>query len=247
MAVLSARDLRKAFGGVVAVGGVSMDVEDREIRAVIGPNGAGKSTCFDLLSGWILPDAGTVTLLGRDVTGWTAPRLARAGLGRSFQRSNAFLGLTVVENVLAAVLARAGHARRLWRHVAGHAAERRRAMEVLEAVGLDAWADAPARTLPYGDQKRLDIAIALATEPRVLILDEPLAGLAPAERTGILDLIRWLARDQGKTVILSEHDVDAVLATADRITVLHQGQVLTEGTPAEVVADAGVRAAFLGN
>ncbi|BDG60487.1 ABC transporter ATP-binding protein [Caldinitratiruptor microaerophilus] len=247
MTVLSARDLRKAFGGVVAVGGVSLDVEDGEIRAVIGPNGAGKSTCFDLLSGWILPDGGTVTLLGRDVTGWTAPRLARAGLGRSFQRSNAFLGLTVLENVLAAVLARAGHARRLWRHVAGYAAERRRALEVLEAVGLGAWADAPARTLPYGDQKRLDIAIALAVEPRVLILDEPLAGLAPAERTGILDLIRWLARDQGKTVILSEHDVDAVLATADRITVLHQGQVLTEGTAAEVVANAAVRAAFLGN
>lgn len=247
MAVLHVSKLRKLYGGLVAVSDVDLAAESGEIRAVIGPNGAGKSTLFDLISGWVRPDGGGVEFQGRDVTGWPAYRLARIGLGRSFQRSNPFLGLTVLENVLAAVLIQQGYAPRLWRPWAGYAAERERAMASLREVGLERWAHDLARNLSYGDQKRLDMAITLAGDPSLLILDEPLAGVAPGERDGIVELIRWMAREKGKTVVLSEHDVDAVIALADRITVLHQGQVLAEGTPDEVVADATVRTAFLGH
>lgn len=243
---LRVEGLRRSFGGVAAVAGVDLTVRRGELRAVIGPNGAGKSTLFDLISGWLVPDAGRVTLNGRDITGWPAHRLARAGLGRSFQRSNAFLGLTVWENVLAAVLARRGRAWNPWRGLGAYAEERQAALAVLGDVGLRAEADRPTRNLPYGNQKRLDIAIALAADPEVLILDEPLAGLAMGERGGIVELVRWAARERGKTVLFSEHDVDAVLSLADRITVMHQGAVLAEGTPAEIAADPRVRAAFLG-
>lgn len=247
MALLSAVKVRKVYGGLIAVKDVDMAVEPGEIRAVIGPNGAGKSTFFDLLSGWISPDGGSVYFGGRDVTGWKADRLALSGMGRAFQRSNAFLGLTVLENVLAAILIRQGLAKRLWRSVTGFRAERRQAMSVLEEIGLAGAANEPAKNLSYGDQKRLDMAITLALEPKLLILDEPLAGVAPEERGGLVKLIRWMAREKGKTVVLSEHDMDAVMALADRITVLSYGEVLAEGTPEEVVADPEVRSAFLGN
>lgn len=247
MAELSAHKLLKTYGGLIAVNQVELTVQPGEIRAVIGPNGAGKSTCFDLLSGWVRPDGGQVFFRGRDVTGWPADRLALAGLGRSFQRSNAFLGLTVLENVLAAVLIKGGQARQLWRSWSGYKVQREEALQSLHEVGLAQWAAEPAKNLSYGDQKRLDMAITLAAGPSLLILDEPLAGVAPGERGGLVDLIRWMAREKGKTVILSEHDVDAVMALADRITVLSYGQVLAEGTPDEVVSNPAVRSAFLGN
>lgn len=247
MAELSARKLRKVYGGLIAVNNVDLIVQPGEIRAVIGPNGAGKSTLFDLVSGWVRPSGGQVEFRGRDVTGWSANRLALSGLGRSFQRSNAFLGLTVLENVLAAVLIKGGYGRQLWKSWSGYKAQREQAMQALHEVGLLQWAAEPAKNLSYGDQKRLDMAITLATGPSLLILDEPLAGVAPSERGGLVDLIRWMAREKGKTVILSEHDVDAVMALADRITVLTYGQVLAEGTPDEVVSNPAVRSAFLGN
>lgn len=247
MPLLSAHELRKTYGGLAAVNGVSLAVEPGEIRAVIGPNGAGKSTLFDLLSGWIRPDGGTVRFADRDVTGWPAERLARSGMGRSFQRSNPFLGLTVLENVLAAILIRQGDGRRFWRGLAQYRAERERAMAVLTEIGLAGQAAQPARSLSYGDQKRLDMAITLALEPILLILDEPLAGVAPEERGSLVQLIRWMAREKGKSVILSEHDVDAVMMLADRVTVLSGGEVLAEGSPDEVAGDPSVRSAFLGN
>ncbi|MCL6521765.1 MAG: ABC transporter ATP-binding protein [Firmicutes bacterium] len=245
-AVLEARELRKAFGGVVAVDGVSFALEQGEIRAFIGPNGAGKSTLFDLLSGWIRPDAGSVRWLGEEVTGLPSDRLALRGVGRTFQRANHFPGLSVLENVLVAVLSRLGRGRGSWRPLSEYRAERGEAEALLEEVGLAGQGHRLVRELPYGDQKRLDVAIGLALRPRLLILDEPLAGLAPSERGPLLALVRRLAEAHGLTVLFSEHDMDSVLELADVITVLHRGRVLAEGAPAEVVADESVRAAFLG-
>ncbi len=243
---LKAVGLHKHYGGVAAVAGVDLAVDPGEIRAVIGPNGAGKSTLFDLVSGWVPPDRGRVFLGEREITGWPARRLARTGLGRSFQRSNTFAGLDVLENVLTAVLVQRGRAWNPWRPLGRYSDERERALTVLAEVGLADKAGRLVRELAYGDQKRLDIAIALAGQPGMLLLDEPLAGLAAAERQPILGIVRRLARDQGTTVLFTEHDIDSVLATAERITVMHQGGVLAEGTPAEVSADPRVRSAFLG-
>ena len=245
--ILQVTGLRKSFGGVSAVDGVTLAVEPGEIRAVIGPNGAGKSTLFDLLTGWLRPDGGQVQWEGADVTGWPPERLALMGIGRTFQRSNNFINLSVLDNILTALFSRDSARRQWWQDAYGYRDRISEALELLDETGLKHLASRPVRELAYGDQKRLDIAIGLALRPRLLIMDEPLAGLAPPERSEILTLIRSLVSNRGLTVLFSEHDLDSVMQLADRITVLHQGKVLAEGSAADITANIEVRAVFLGD
>jgi branched-chain amino acid transport system ATP-binding protein len=242
--VLRVHAVRKAFGGVEAVAGVSMTLARGEIRALIGPNGAGKSTLFNILTGQLPADAGEVEFLGRRLTGLPPHAIARQGVARTFQITATFGSLSVLDNVQVARLSHTGRALSL----AGDA----RALEVdtarglLEQVGLADQAARPAGVLAYGDLKKLELAIALATEPTLLLLDEPTAGMAPAERGALMALTAAIARERGLTVLFTEHDMDVVFAVADRIMVLHQGRMIADGGPAEVRADRQVQAVYLG-
>jgi branched-chain amino acid transport system ATP-binding protein len=242
--VLQTVGLRKHFGGVTAVNGVDLAVPAGDLRAIIGPNGAGKTTFFNLVTGDLAHDAGHVYLAGADVSGLPPHQLARRGLGRTFQITSIFRRLSVLENVQTALLS---HHRR---HYNALAAARRlyrdEAMGLLERVGLSGQAAKPSGIMSHGDQRRLEMAIALASAPRVLLLDEPTAGMAPHERLELMGLVAGIARDTGLTVVFTEHDMDVVFATAKRITVLHQGAVLAEGAPAEVRANLDVQRVYLG-
>ena len=243
-AVLEVAGLKKAFGGVQAVADVSFTVAAGQMLALIGPNGAGKSTCFNMLSGQLRPDAGRVRLAGRDITGLAPRRIWRMGVGRTFQITATFASMTVRENVQMALLS---HHREIWRlwcaarfcHVAA-------ADALLEPLGLAAQADTAAGVLAYGDLKRLELAMALAHGPRLLLMDEPTAGMAPAERTALMRLTRDLAVARGIAVLFTEHDMDIVFSVADRILVLHQGALIAEGEGAAIRADARVREVYLG-
>lgn len=241
---LSARALTRRFGALAAVADVSLDLQADQIHAVIGTNGAGKSTLINLLSGELPASSGEVALDGQDITGWSQPRRAQAGLGRSYQRNNIFLPLSVRENCR---LSAQSHAQRPWRF--WEAAQRcpwstRRADEAMERAGLSAVADRPAASLSHGQKRQLEVAMCLATQPRVLLLDEPLAGMGPQESERMLALLRELRR--GHAILLVEHDMDAVFAVADRITVMVNGSVLASGSPDEVRANPEVQAAYLG-
>jgi branched-chain amino acid transport system ATP-binding protein len=238
-------DLRKAFGGVTAVDGVSMRVPIGQRRAIIGPNGAGKTTFFNCLTGVVGPTAGRIALFGEDVTGMAEHRRAARGVGRTYQITNVFPGLTVLENVL---LALNGTHRRKWtvhRPIERYAGLTARAMSTLARIGLEARSRAPVRLLSYGERRQLELALALACEPRVLLLDEPAAGLAPADRTRLAEAIQRI--DRGVTVILIEHDMTLAFGLADHVTVLHRGRVIVEGAPATVQGDPQVREVYLGN
>jgi len=236
--------LRKSFGGVHAVDGVSLALARGEIRALIGPNGAGKSTLFNILTGQLRPDAGEVRFEGRRVTGLPPHAVARLGVGRTFQITATFGSLSALENVQVARLARARSSRALLRRAARLEVEPARAL--LAQVGLGDDADRPAGVLAYGDLKKLELAIALAREPSLLLLDEPTAGMAPAERGALMGLITSIARARGLTVLFTEHDMDVVFAAADRIMVLHQGRLIAEGPPAAVRANTEVQTVYLG-
>jgi branched-chain amino acid transport system ATP-binding protein len=242
--VLDVRDLRKSFGGFVAVDGVSLTVETRQIAAVIGPNGAGKSTFFNLITGHIRPTAGQVLLDGRDITGTPPHRICRLGIGRSFQRTNIFPRLTVFENLQAALLAHHGRGRDFWSHAESF--YRDECGELLASIGLEGLAQAVAGTLSYGAQKQLELGIALASDPSVLLLDEPTAGMSASETQDTMRLLRKIARERGLTLLFTEHDMNVVFSIAEKIAVLHQGRLLAEGTPAEVRGDAEVRRIYLG-
>lgn len=243
--VLAAKGLAKSFGGVAAVQDVSFAVASGEMLALIGPNGAGKSTCFNLLSGQIRPDRGAVFLDGEAVTGLSSRAIWRRGVGRTFQITATFASMTVRENVQMALLS---HHRRIWRFVrpARHyfAAE---ADALLAPVGMRDQAERAAGELAYGDLKRLELAIALANAPRLLLMDEPTAGMAPAERGGLMDLTRRLASERAIAVLFTEHDMDVVFGVADRILVLDRGRLIAAGSGAEIRADAKVRAVYLGS
>ena len=244
MSVLAVRGLRKAFGGVQAVAGVDFAVAAGEMLALIGPNGAGKSTCFNMLNGQIPPDAGTVTLGGRDITGLPPRAVWRLGVGRTFQITATFASMSVRENVQVALLA---HRRRVWRFwESADAFAVDEAEALLARVGMAAQADRPAGVLAYGDLKRLELAIALTNAPRLLLMDEPTAGMAPGERAALMALAREVARAQGVAVLFTEHDMDVVFGVADRILVLDRGRLIADGAPAAVRADARVRAVYLG-
>jgi branched-chain amino acid transport system ATP-binding protein len=242
--VLEVRGLAKSFGGFRAVGGVSFDVPQGSIGAVIGPNGAGKTTLFNLITGHIRPDAGEVKFKGRNVTGIAPHDLCRLGMGRSFQRTNIFPRLTVFENVQAAYVCHRGRGWNLFDRVGP--LYRDETDELLAAVGLRDRAGEVAGLLSHGGQKQLELAIALALEPEILLLDEPTAGMSAGETRDSIALIERLARERNLTLLFTEHDMDVVFQIAQRITVLHQGQVIADGAPADVRRNPDVRRVYLG-
>ncbi len=241
--MIAVRGLAKSFGALRAVSDLDFEVRQGQVTSIIGPNGAGKSTVFNLIAGTIRPDAGRVELDGRDVTALAPHALAQLGLARSFQISNLFFGLTTLENVRLACQARAPRRRFLARLDRDRAlADRARA--ILAEFAIADLADEPAANLSHGDQRRLEIAVCMASQPRVLLLDEPTQGMSPAETLAVDALIKSLA---GRvSVLMIEHDVDLVMNISDHVIVLHQGQKLFEGPPAEVRNSSAVRAAYLG-
>ncbi len=242
--LLEIRNLTKRFGGVLASNGISFAVPAGELHAVIGPNGAGKSTLIGQLAGEIRPDGGHVFFNGRDITRVPAHRRSALGLARSFQITSLFLDFTVLDNVALAVQAHAGHSFRFWRPARGEARLRRPAWAALSRVGLAHRADDLCASLSHGEHRQLEIAMALATAPRLFLLDEPMAGMGPEESARMVALLSELKREQ--TILLIEHDMDAVFRLADRITVLVDGRVIASGLPEEIRGDTAVRAAYLG-
>ena len=242
--LLSARNLTKRFGGLAAVNEVSLDLWLGRIHAVIGPNGAGKSTLTNLLSGDMVPTAGSVTLAGQDVTGWKPEKISRAGLGRSYQKTNIFLPFTALENVRLAAQSRRPHAARWLTRAKSIVATNEAAMKALEWAGLKDRRTLVAGAMSHGEQRQLEIAMSLATEPKVLLLDEPLAGMGVAEAERMVQLLVDLKPHHA--MMLVEHDMDAVFTLADQLTVMLDGQVIASGPPDTVRADPTVQSAYLG-
>lgn len=242
--LMSARGLTRRFGGLAAVNQVELDLWRNHIHAVIGPNGAGKSTLTNLLSGDLPPSEGRITLGGQDVTGWSPERISRQGLGRSYQKTNIFAPLSVWDNIRLAAQSRSPQAWRWLRRADSIAAINERAERALELAGLQARHQTIAGAASHGEQRQLEIAMTLATEPQVLLLDEPLAGMGVAEAERIVELL--LRLKPGHAMMLVEHDMDAVFTLADRLTVMVNGQRIASGPPAEVRADPLVQSAYLG-
>lgn len=244
MDALRVEKVRKNFGALAAVSGVSLKVAQGERRAIIGPNGAGKTTLFNLISGELSPSAGQVFLNGDDVTHWKEFERSRKGLARTFQRNNLFLNLTVLENVRLAVQRCEGISDSMMRRAESYASVNNRARELLDQMGVGERAATPAKNLSYGEQRQLEIAIALATEPSILLLDEPTAGMSPAETGQITARLQELPRSL--TLLVIEHDMDVVFRLAERVTVLHYGQVLVDGAAADIRHDPRVLEVYLG-
>jgi branched-chain amino acid transport system ATP-binding protein len=242
--LLELRGVTRTFGRLVAVDRVDLCVHAGERKAIIGPNGAGKTTLFNLISGLLPPTAGRILLDGEDITRLPVHAIARRGVARSFQITSVFPHLTVFENVRAAVLAHSGHAWSLLQPADRLAAVTERTLAVLDALGLAAYRDWPAGMLSHGDRRLVDLAMALASDPRLLLLDEPTAGMSPQETRRLTELIPQLAA--GRTVILVEHDMDVVMSVATSILVLAHGARLAEGTPEEIQRDPRVQEAYLG-
>ena len=242
--LLSANSLTKRFGGLAAVNNVSLDLYRNHIHAVIGPNGAGKSTLTNLLAGDLPPTSGSVTLSGTDITGWTPEKISRQGLGRSYQKTNIFLPFTVWDNVHLAAQSRAQQAHRWLSDATVFVATRARIERAIELSGLNHRVSSVAGTISHGEQRQLEIAMTLATEPQVILLDEPLAGMGAVEAERMVTLLLEIKKDHG--ILLVEHDMDAVFALADKLTVMVNGEVIASGTPQHIRSDAGVQAAYLG-
>ena len=244
--ILETRGLGRAFGALQAVANVSLAVQPSELRAIIGPNGAGKTTLFHLISGLLGPTSGRVLFRGDDVTALAAPARCRRGVSRTFQIISIFPELSVLENVRLAVQLKLGGNFCLLGGRARLETSARRARESLASLGLLDRADEPAATLPHGDQRVLEIAMAVAQEPELLLLDEPTQGLSPEDTLATVDAIRKISRERRLTTLLVEHDMDVVFDLADRISVLHFGQVIAEGTPDQIRANVDVQKAYLG-
>ena len=242
--ILRTKALTKCFGGLVAVSDVSLDLFVGEIHVVIGPNGAGKTTLTNLLSGDLPPTSGEVLFEGRNIAGHASDQISRLGIGRSYQKTNIFLPFTVLENCRLAAQSRTPHALRVFHRAAGYADINRRAEEAMAAAGLSHRAQRIAATLSHGEQRQLEIAMCLATQPRLLLLDEPLAGMGPHESQRMVELIKGLTA--GHAIMLIEHDMDAVFALANRLTVMVNGEVLESGTPEAVRSSPAVQLAYLG-
>jgi len=242
--MLEVRGLTKSFGALRACDGIDFDVKEGETHAVIGPNGAGKTTFISQLAGNLLPDSGTVRFAGEDITRLSAPRRARKGLARSFQITSVFPDFTALHNVALAVQAHSGHSFRVWRPARGDPALTGPARQLLEEVGLGERMHAVAANMSHGEHRQLEVAMALATEPRLLLLDEPMAGMGTEESQLMIALLSRLK--QRKTIILVEHDMDAVFRLADRISVLVYGRVIATGLPEEIRMNEEVRKAYLG-
>ena len=244
MSMLAVRELSKSFGGVRAVERVSFAVAAGEMLAMIGPNGAGKTTCFNLINGQLQPDAGKILFEDREIQALPPRERWRLGVGRTFQVAATFGSMTVRENVQLAFLSSERRLNSLLSSFAG--TSRDKAKKLLEQVGMDAQADRPCAELAYGDLKRVELALALAARPRLLLMDEPTSGMAPAERRGLMDLVTAISRETNLSVLFTEHDMDVVFGYADRVIVLSEGELIAEGAPAEVRADARVRSVYLG-
>jgi len=242
--LLEVRGLRKSFGALLASDDVDLEVLEGETHAIIGPNGAGKTTLISQLAGSLLPDRGRVRFAGEDITTLSAPARARRGFARSFQITSIYPDFTALENVMLAAQAHSGSSFRFWRPAREEATLRSPASAILEQVGLSGRGDVLAENLAHGEQRALEIATALATRPRLLLLDEPVAGMGVEETQRMIALLSSLKGD--KTLILVEHDMDAVFSLADRISVLVYGRIIATGTPQEVRANAEVRRAYLG-
>ena len=239
-------NLRREFGALVAVDDVSIKVRKNSLHAIIGPNGAGKTTFFNLLSGNIEPTHGKVIFKGRDITHQPVHRTIHFGIGRSFQISNIFPNLTVFENIRLACQALSTDNFKFWRAASAFKKNEERTWEVLERVGLRERAQNFARTLPHGDQRKLELGMILAPDPEVLLLDEPTAGMAAEQVPELIALIQEIQQTGDKTVMLVEHNMNVVMSVSDRITVMHQGAVLAEGKPSEIAANEAVQTAYLG-
>jgi branched-chain amino acid transport system ATP-binding protein len=243
-ALLEVEDLTKRFGGVIASDGISLALERGELHAIIGPNGAGKTTLIGQLTGEIAPDAGSVRFDGQDIIALPVYRRSAIGLARSFQITSLFLDFTALDNVALAVQAHAGHSFRFWRNARDDAGLREPARAALTTTGLGERADVPAADLSHGERRQLEIAMALATKPRMLLLDEPMAGMGPEESVRLIEILRRLKGSL--TILLIEHDMDAVFALADRISVLVYGRIIASGDPASIRMNPVVRQAYLG-
>jgi branched-chain amino acid transport system ATP-binding protein len=244
MTALAVEDVSKNFGGVSALSNVSLDIAPGERRVLLGPNGAGKTTLFHTISGNVAPSAGRITLFGTDITRLRPERRARLGLARTFQITNLFPRLTVLDSVLLALEGASGRGMRLLASLAGDRDLDRRARELLDRWGLVDAAPRVVRTLSYGEQRQLEIALALAGKPRLLLLDEPTAGLSPAETRRVVAMVHELPRDM--TIVMIEHDMDVAFELADRIAVMHQGHLIAEGDQAAIRANQQVTDIYLG-
>ena len=250
MALLTTTDLTIRFGGHVAVNAVSCAFQPGTLTAIVGPNGAGKTTYFNLISGQLKASSGSVALNGQDLSAMSASARTRAGLGRAFQLTNLFPHLTALENVRLAVQANTAGAHRhglnLWSIWSDHAALTRRAEEILDAVSMSDKAQSVIANLPHGDQRKLEVAMLMAVDAQVFMFDEPTAGMSADEVPTVLTLIRQLKQDKTKTILLVEHKMDVVRELADRIIVLHNGTLVADGDPAEVIVSPVVQEAYLG-
>jgi len=245
--MLEAKGVTKAFGSLVAVNNVSLAVAPGELRAIIGPNGAGKTTFFNMITGFFPPSSGEIVVEGRDITRFTAQQRVELGMARTFQITEIFPELTARENVRIAVEVASGYRLRPWLSRAARVRVRERIDEILTSAGLTKQADRLVGELSHGDQRAAEIAMALALKPRILLLDEPTAGMGEQETFHVASLIRRLHKHSGYTIVLIEHDMRVVFNLADRITVLDQGSLLAEGTPIEIADNPAVQAAYLGS
>jgi branched-chain amino acid transport system ATP-binding protein len=243
--LLELTGISKSFAGFRAVSDVSLKVETQQIAAVIGPNGAGKSTLFNLITGHLRPDSGSVMLDGKDITGIQPHRICGMGLGRSFQRTNIFPKLTVFENLQAAFLVHRGRGGNFWSR--SDTFYRDDVGALLRSLGLVEHARTIAGTLSYGNQKQLELGLALASDPALLLLDEPTAGMSANETHDTIRLIERIAGERALTLLFTEHDMEVVFQIAQKVAVLHQGRIIADGTPAEVRADPEVRRVYLGH
>ena len=244
MSLLQVRNLKKSYGGVAAVADVSFDLPAGQLLAMIGPNGAGKTTCFNMVNGQLRPDAGSIRLDGHELTTMAPRAIWRLGVGRTFQITETFSSMTVLENVQMALLSRERKIFHLWRPAAGF--YREEALQLLAQVGMESQADRPCSVLAYGDVKRVELAIALANAPRLLLMDEPTAGMAPQERHALMALTRKLVAERNIAVLFTEHSMDVVFAYADRIIVLARGKLIAEGDGPSIQSNPKVQEVYFG-
>ncbi len=243
-ALLQVRNLGKSFGGVKAVDGISFDLAPGELLALIGPNGAGKSTTFNMVHGQLRPDQGSILLQGQELAGRSPRAIWRQGVGRTFQIAETFASLTAVENVQMALLSQDHLLFSMWRRAADH--RRDDALALLDQVGMKRQADRPCNVLAYGDVKRVELAVAMANSPKLLLMDEPTAGMAPQERNNLMALTKELVLHQGMAVLFTEHSMDVVFAYADRMIVLARGRLIAEGQPSAIRDHPQVQEVYFG-
>ena len=243
--VLEVRELSKSFGGVEAVKNLSFHLGEGQLLAMIGPNGAGKSTCFNLINGQLRPDGGSVLIMGKKINGYQPRQVWKLGVGRTFQITATFASMTVLENIKMAVISHHRRSRSLMSRVRNVYTEE--SMALLKLVGIEDQHDRSCGVLAYGDLKRVELAVALANKPQLLLMDEPTAGMGPAERQSLMELTSDIVRTRNIGVLFTEHDMDVVFTHADRIIVLNRGELVAEGTPAEVRADKKVQEIYLGS